>query len=97
VIVTLCWGSHGTHRSVRGGRSHYRVVHDSGHRLSRGGWISKRCAWIVVIAVFVAAVAVPINQYKVPPVLPLLMETFRLGLTMQGARCPCRHHLTVCM
>jgi MFS family permease len=43
--------------------------------------VSRRFAWIVVMALFVAAIAIPINQYKVPPVMPVLMETFRLDLT----------------
>jgi MFS family permease len=42
----------------------------------------KRYAWIVLIALYIAAIAVPINQYKVPPVMPVLMETFGLDLTM---------------
>jgi MFS family permease len=42
----------------------------------------KRYAWIVLIALYIAAIAVPINQYKVPPVMPVLMEAFGLDLTM---------------
>jgi MFS family permease len=33
-------------------------------------------------ALFVAAIAVSINQYKVPPVMPVLMQVFGLDLTM---------------
>jgi len=33
-------------------------------------------------ALFVAAIAVAINQYKVPPVMPVLMQVFGLDLTM---------------
>ena len=40
----------------------------------RGGEMSRRNAWIVVGALFVAAIAIPVNQYKVPPVMPVLME-----------------------
>jgi MFS family permease len=43
--------------------------------------VSRRHAWIVMMALFAAAVAIPINQYKVPPVMPVLMEAFRLDLT----------------
>jgi MFS family permease len=42
----------------------------------------KRYAWVVLSALFVAAIAVSINQYKVPPVMPVLMEVFGLDLTM---------------
>ncbi|HJX37455.1 MAG TPA: MFS transporter [Anaerolineae bacterium] len=44
--------------------------------------MSKRYAWIVMAALFVAAIAVSINQYKVPPVMPVLMQVFGLDLTM---------------
>jgi MFS family permease len=44
--------------------------------------LSRRCAWIVMAALFVAAIAVSINQYKVPPVMPVLMQVFGLDLTM---------------
>lgn len=44
--------------------------------------MSKRYAWIVMGALFVAAIAVSINQYKVPPVMPVLMQVFGLDLTM---------------
>jgi MFS family permease len=43
--------------------------------------MSRRHAWIVMMALFVAAIAVPINQYKVPPLMPVLMEAFSLDLT----------------
>ncbi len=44
--------------------------------------MSKRYAWVVMAALFVAAMAVSINQYKVPPVMPVLMQVFGLDLTM---------------
>ena len=44
--------------------------------------MSRRYAWIVMAALFIAAIAVPINQYKVPPVMPVLMDVFGLDLTM---------------
>lgn len=43
-----------------------------------------RYAWIVLIVVFVASVAAPLNQNKVPPLMPVLMETFQVDLTMAG-------------
>jgi MFS family permease len=36
----------------------------------------------VMAALFVASISVPINQYKVPPVMPVLMQVFGLDLTM---------------
>jgi MFS family permease len=44
--------------------------------------VSKRYAWTVMAALFVGAIAVPINQYKVPPIMPVLMRVFDLDLTM---------------
>lgn len=41
-------------------------------------------AWVVLAVVFLASVAAPLNQFKVPPVMPVLMETFRVNLTMAG-------------
>ncbi len=43
--------------------------------------MSKRYTWIMLIALFVAAVAAPVNMYKVPPVMPVLMDVFGLDLT----------------
>jgi MFS family permease len=44
--------------------------------------VSRRYAWIVMGALFVAAISVSMNQYKVPPVMPVLMQVFGLDLTM---------------
>jgi MFS family permease len=44
--------------------------------------VSRRYAWAIMAALFVAAISVPINQYKVPPVMPVLMQVFSLDLTM---------------
>lgn len=37
-------------------------------------------AWVVLLVVFLLSMAAPLNQFKVPPVLPLLIETFELSL-----------------
>jgi len=50
--------------------------------------VSKRYAWLVMAALFVAAVSVSINQYKVPPVMPVLMQVFGLDLTMANLLMP---------
>ncbi len=41
-------------------------------------------AWVVLFVVFLVSVAAPLNQFKVPPMMPLLMESFRLDLGMAG-------------
>jgi MFS family permease len=35
-------------------------------------------AWVVLLAVYLASLAAPLNQFKVPPVMPILRETFNL-------------------
>jgi MFS family permease len=41
-------------------------------------------AWIVLFAIYMATLAAPLNQTKVPPVLPLLRETFALDYGSAG-------------
>jgi MFS family permease len=41
-------------------------------------------AWVILLVVFLASVAAPLNQFKVPPLMPVLMETFRLDLSQAG-------------
>lgn len=41
-------------------------------------------AWVIVFVVLLASVAGPLNQFKVPPLLPVLMESFRLNLSQAG-------------
>jgi len=41
-------------------------------------------AWVILLVVFLASVAAPLNQFKVPPLVPVLMETFRLNLSQAG-------------
>jgi len=43
-----------------------------------------RYAWVVLFAIFVASVAAPINQFKVPPVMPALIADFGLTMTSAG-------------
>ncbi len=43
-----------------------------------------RYAWVVLAAIFVASVAAPINQFKVPPVMPALIAEFGLTMTSAG-------------
>ncbi len=41
-------------------------------------------AWVVLFVVFMASAAAPLNQFKVPPMMPLLMDLFQLDLSMAG-------------
>lgn len=43
-----------------------------------------RYAWLVLAAVYLASVAAPFNQFKVPPILPTLMERFGVNLSQGG-------------
>ncbi len=42
-------------------------------------------AWIVLTVVMLAGIAGPFNQFKVPPVMPVLMDAFGIDLTAAGA------------
>ncbi|MAT95836.1 MAG: hypothetical protein CL608_01615 [Anaerolineaceae bacterium] len=41
-------------------------------------------AWIILFAVFIASVAAPLNQNKVPPLMPVLMDAFEITLSQAG-------------
>ncbi len=41
-------------------------------------------AWVILVVVFFASVAAPFNQFKVPPIIPTLIETFQINLTQAG-------------
>ena len=41
-------------------------------------------AWVVLCVVMLAGVTAPLNQFKVPPLMPALMERFQLGLSTAG-------------
>jgi MFS family permease len=43
-----------------------------------------RYAWVILFVVFLASVAAPLNQFKVPPLMPVLMEAFQLNLSQAG-------------
>lgn len=43
-----------------------------------------RYAWLVLAAVYLASIAAPFNQFKVPPILPTLMERFQVNLSQGG-------------
>ena len=41
-------------------------------------------AWVILLVVFLASVAAPLNQNKVPPLMPVMMEAFQLSLVQAG-------------
>jgi predicted MFS family arabinose efflux permease len=41
-------------------------------------------AWVILVVVYLASVVAPFNQYKVPPLIPLLMDTFQINLPQSG-------------
>jgi MFS family permease len=41
-------------------------------------------AWVILLVVFLASVAAPLNQNKVPPLMPVMMDTFHLTLVEAG-------------
>jgi len=45
----------------------------------------KPYAWVILIVVYLAGIVVPLNQFKVPPIMPVLMDTFQLDLTQAGS------------
>ena len=43
-----------------------------------------RSAWFILFVLLTASVAAPLNQFKAPPVMPYLMETFELSVGTAG-------------
>jgi MFS family permease len=41
-------------------------------------------AWIILVVVFLASVAAPLNQFKVPPVMPVLIQAFSMDIASAG-------------
>jgi MFS family permease len=41
-------------------------------------------AWVVLLVVFLISVAAPLNQFKAPPVMPLLIGQFKLNMASAG-------------
>jgi MFS family permease len=41
-------------------------------------------AWVILVVVFLASVAAPLNQAKIPPLMPVIMEAFQLSLGQAG-------------
>ena len=45
---------------------------------------SPNYAWVILVVVYLASVVAPFNQFKIPPIMPLMMETFHIDLTQAG-------------
>jgi len=43
-----------------------------------------RSPWFILIIILLASLAAPLNQFKVPPVMPLLMEAFGVSAAQAG-------------
>ncbi|MBI5965816.1 MAG: MFS transporter [Chloroflexi bacterium] len=41
-------------------------------------------AWVILAVVYFASVVAPFNQFKIPPLMPVLMQTFQIDLTQAG-------------
>jgi len=41
-------------------------------------------AWVILVVVYLASVVAPFNQFKIPPIMPYLMQTFQIDLTQAG-------------
>ena len=41
-------------------------------------------AWVILVVVYLAGVVAPFNQFKIPPIMPLLMTKFQVDLTQAG-------------
>lgn len=41
-------------------------------------------AWTILVVAYIAGVAAPLNQFKVSPVMPVLMETFNISISTAG-------------
>ena len=41
-------------------------------------------AWVILAVVYLASVAAAFDQFKIPPIMPVLMDTFHIDLTQAG-------------
>ena len=45
---------------------------------------SARLAWLVLAVLLLFSIAAPLNQFKVPPILPIIMQSFNLSVGQAG-------------
>jgi len=53
-------------------------------RLGKSAAKTPHYAWVILLAVYLASLAAPLNQFKVPPVMPILRGTFALSYGSAG-------------
>lgn len=41
-------------------------------------------AWVILVVVFLASLAAPLNQAKIPPLMPVIMDAFQLSIGQAG-------------
>ncbi|MEI7848328.1 MAG: hypothetical protein WCK35_21190, partial [Chloroflexota bacterium] len=41
-------------------------------------------AWVILAVVYFASVVSPFNQFKIPPIMPVLMQSMQINLTQAG-------------
>ena len=41
-------------------------------------------AWVILVVIYLASVVAPFNQFKVPPIMPVLLDVFEISLTQAG-------------
>jgi len=46
---------------------------------------ASRSAWLILLVLLTASVAAPLNQFKVPPLMPLLIDAFQLPISQAGS------------
>jgi predicted MFS family arabinose efflux permease len=42
-------------------------------------------AWVILVVVYLASVVAPFNQFKVPPIIPILIDNFQITLAQAGS------------
>ena len=61
-----------------------QITLDSLESRSSGAVRTAPYAWVILLVVFLASVAAPLNQNKVPPLMPVMMNAFNLTLVEAG-------------
>lgn len=44
-----------------------------------------RYAWVILVVIYLAGIAAPLNQAKVPPIMTILMEAFQIDIAAVGS------------
>jgi MFS family permease len=65
-------------------REHSDPADDADESFEEEAAVVPRYAWLVVVLVLLAGAAAALNQFKVPPLIPLLSQTFHLDMGNAG-------------